>query len=130
MKQEPVNADVLSAMLTLAGAYDHLAAAQWLRQRGAEWPTVLHFNGTDWSGDTLEWARAEGCDSPLINDEDITVVKVCCAYLYIFSMHKYTLQLLQSILPYFDDLHVKYILRTRCCTTAHTRVSARCIDTC
>eukprot|EP00953_Heterococcus_sp_UTEX-ZZ885_P029242 15541-Heterococcus_DN1.PRE.1 len=25
--------DVLSAMLTLAGAYDHLAAAQWLRQR-------------------------------------------------------------------------------------------------
>eukprot|EP00953_Heterococcus_sp_UTEX-ZZ885_P029246 15543-Heterococcus_DN1.PRE.1 len=57
--------DVLSAMLTLAGAYDHLAAAQWLRQRGSEWPPVLHFDGTDWSGDVLEWARAEGCDSPL-----------------------------------------------------------------
>jgi hypothetical protein len=49
IQQESVGADVLSAMLTLAGAYDNLAAAQWLRQRGTEWPPVLHFDGTDWS---------------------------------------------------------------------------------
>jgi hypothetical protein len=64
-QQEPVAAYVLLAMLLVAGAHGHLEAAKWLRQRGAEWPRVLHFDGESWSGDVLEWARAEGCDSPL-----------------------------------------------------------------
>jgi hypothetical protein len=55
--------------LNRAGARGHMRAAQWLRQRGAEWPAVL----TDyeelfeevWDGESLAWARAEGCTSPL-----------------------------------------------------------------
>jgi hypothetical protein len=54
----------LRMMLNVAGARNKLAAAQWLRQQGVEWPTVLRY-GKQWSGDTLEWARAEGCTSPL-----------------------------------------------------------------
>jgi hypothetical protein len=66
LQQDDASAAVLSKMLNAAGASSYLAAAQWLRfQRGAAWPQVLRFNGTSWSGDTLEWARAEGCDSPL-----------------------------------------------------------------
>jgi hypothetical protein len=65
IQQEPVAAPLLLAMLKVAGAYDHLAAAQWLRQRGAAWPSALRCGGKDWSGDVLEWATAEGCDSPL-----------------------------------------------------------------
>jgi hypothetical protein len=56
---------ILTAMLNNAGGYTHLAAARWLRQRGAEWPALLLFNvGYDvWSGESLAWARAEGCTS-------------------------------------------------------------------
>eukprot|EP00953_Heterococcus_sp_UTEX-ZZ885_P001122 1117-Heterococcus_DN1.PRE.4 len=42
-----------------------LTTAKWLRQHGAEWPTVLKDNGKIWSGETLSWARAEKCASPL-----------------------------------------------------------------
>jgi hypothetical protein len=63
----------LSVMLNAAGGHGKLAAAKWLRQRGAEWPGVLRFSfhhddgeGTvfEWTHDLLEWARAEGCTSP------------------------------------------------------------------
>jgi hypothetical protein len=50
-----------SRLLSVAGAADQLAAAQWLRQRGANWPAVLCHNDKPWTGATLEWARAEGC---------------------------------------------------------------------
>jgi hypothetical protein len=57
-------------MLNIAGAYQQLAAAQWCRQRGAAWPEVLQWYDKEqddqvWTGATLEWARAEGCTSPL-----------------------------------------------------------------
>jgi hypothetical protein len=62
------DAELLKAMLNVAGAYNKLAAAQWLRQQGAEWPPVLLYRcyNTDlrWQGDTLQWAREEGCDPP------------------------------------------------------------------
>jgi hypothetical protein len=64
------SAEVLSSMLNAAGANDHLATAQWLRQQGAEWPSALLFTSVcgwdwvEWSGETLAWARAEGCTSP------------------------------------------------------------------
>jgi hypothetical protein len=64
--EESVPSYVLSDMLNAAGSKGHLAAVQWLRQQhGAEWPRALCHLGVQWSGNTLEWARAEGCDSPL-----------------------------------------------------------------
>jgi hypothetical protein len=36
-----LGADTLTAMLNVAGASEQLAAAQWCRQRGAEWPARL-----------------------------------------------------------------------------------------
>jgi hypothetical protein len=35
-----------------------------LKQRGAEWPVALHFNGRPWQGEVLTSARAEGCTAP------------------------------------------------------------------
>jgi hypothetical protein len=58
------NAEMLRDMLNAAGAHNELAAAQWLRQRGAAWPAVLYDDMMPWSGDALLWARAEGCTSP------------------------------------------------------------------
>jgi hypothetical protein len=57
-------------MLLYAGAHGHLAAAEWLREQGAEWPTTLGIyddarEKVNWSGDVLEWARDEGCTSLL-----------------------------------------------------------------
>jgi hypothetical protein len=65
LQQEPVPAIELSMMLNRAGAHDQLAVAQWLRQRGAQWPPALCSCDQSWSDDMIEWARAEGCDSPL-----------------------------------------------------------------
>eukprot|EP00953_Heterococcus_sp_UTEX-ZZ885_P031708 16610-Heterococcus_DN1.PRE.12 len=56
----------LREMLSAAGANEQLAAAQWLRQQGAEWPAVLRMDGTSWQKDVLKWARAAGCTSPTI----------------------------------------------------------------
>eukprot|EP00953_Heterococcus_sp_UTEX-ZZ885_P039249 20122-Heterococcus_DN1.PRE.1 len=66
MQQEGTmaTAKVLTCMLNIAGAYNKLEVAQWLRQQGADWPAVLRVHGTVWLGDTLAWARAEGCTSP------------------------------------------------------------------
>jgi hypothetical protein len=57
-------AAMLTEMLSIAGACNRLAAAKWLRQKGAEWPAALQWHMRLWSGDTLIWARAEGCSSP------------------------------------------------------------------
>jgi hypothetical protein len=55
------SAALLTQMLKATGEYEQqLAAAQWLRQQGAEWPAVLQ----GWCGEMLAWARAEGCTSP------------------------------------------------------------------
>jgi hypothetical protein len=56
-------------VLNAAGAHGDLATAKRSKRRGAEWPHVLQDKVQDtmtsWSGDTLDWAIAEGCDSPL-----------------------------------------------------------------
>eukprot|EP00953_Heterococcus_sp_UTEX-ZZ885_P033054 17219-Heterococcus_DN1.PRE.2 len=59
------SAATLTLALNYAGAGNtNLAAAQWMRQQGAEWPAVLcsehEANPVPWRDDTLEWARAEG----------------------------------------------------------------------
>eukprot|EP00953_Heterococcus_sp_UTEX-ZZ885_P027490 14743-Heterococcus_DN1.PRE.8 len=59
------SADQLRNLLNIAGAHSFLAVCQWLRQRGATWPDVLQHTHKRWTGDTLAWARAEGCDSPV-----------------------------------------------------------------
>jgi hypothetical protein len=56
---------LLSDVLQVAGLHGQLAAAQWVRQRGAEWPPVLQDDGRTWQGEVLAWARAEGCTSPI-----------------------------------------------------------------
>jgi hypothetical protein len=58
---------VLTDTLNAAGAHNKLAVALWLRQRGAEWPDVLNSPLVDmpWHGETLAWARADGCTSPI-----------------------------------------------------------------
>eukprot|EP00953_Heterococcus_sp_UTEX-ZZ885_P030851 16258-Heterococcus_DN1.PRE.1 len=69
---------LLSDVLQVAGLHGQLAAAQWVRQRGAEWPPMLQDDGRTWQGEVLAWARAEGCTSPIAapfeedDDED------CC----------------------------------------------------
>jgi hypothetical protein len=64
---------LLTDMLNAAGAHNKLEAAQWARERGAEWPERLHYEGTsyaDWCSATLDWARAEGCTAPLVYADD------------------------------------------------------------
>jgi hypothetical protein len=64
-----VQTALLSKMLAAAGSKNHLAAAQWLRAQGAAWPAILQHRLGDvqqqWQGVALDWARAEGCTSPV-----------------------------------------------------------------
>jgi hypothetical protein len=65
---EVLDAVLLTKALNRAGAFGQLRAAQWLRQHGAQWPTVLSYGHIpsvrQWSGGSLAWARAEGCVAP------------------------------------------------------------------
>jgi Ankyrin repeats (many copies) len=57
----------LTKMLCWAGANNHLQAAKWLRDQGAEWPAQLSCGFFfQWTGDVLTWARDEGCTSPTL----------------------------------------------------------------
>jgi hypothetical protein len=61
-QQGVLTAAAVTHMLLLAGVYNQLTAAQWLRQQaGAEWPPVLQWRQRSWQGAVLVWARAEGC---------------------------------------------------------------------
>jgi hypothetical protein len=48
---------MLTDMLHVAGRYNKLAAAQWLRGAGAEWPTAVALRS--WRGEAHAWAAAE-----------------------------------------------------------------------
>jgi hypothetical protein len=63
---------MLTQMLQIAGAYNQLAAAQWLRAQGAEWPAKLRWH-QDWPPAAVAWARAEGCTTP--TDDDFVEVE-------------------------------------------------------
>jgi hypothetical protein len=58
----------LTALLNLAGKTEQLAVAKWLRQQGAEWPTVLGNTTRNWKGKLLQWARRQVCTSELPAD--------------------------------------------------------------
>jgi hypothetical protein len=56
----------LTMMLATAGARKRLGIAKFLREHGAEWPAVLVTStGLAWSDELVQWARSEGCTSPL-----------------------------------------------------------------
>jgi hypothetical protein len=56
----------LSETLCHVGCDDNLAAVQWLRSLGAPWPAALHNEmGEVWHGESLAWARANGCTAML-----------------------------------------------------------------
>jgi hypothetical protein len=55
---------LLTQMLNTAGAFRHLAAVQWLRQQGAQWPPVLRLCDKRWGRDVITWARQQGCTAP------------------------------------------------------------------
>jgi hypothetical protein len=57
----------LSATLKQTGLQaDCLTALKLLRQHGAAWPDTLYYleGRMRWSGESLAWARAEGCTAP------------------------------------------------------------------
>jgi hypothetical protein len=56
--------ELLTLMPNTAGAFRHLAAVQWLRQQGAQWPLVLRVCDKRWGRDVITWARQEGCTAP------------------------------------------------------------------
>jgi hypothetical protein len=60
----------LTSLLNVAGINEHLAVAKWLRQQGAEWPTVLGDTTEKWQGKALQWARRQGCTSDLPADSE------------------------------------------------------------
>jgi hypothetical protein len=51
---------LLTSMLNVAAVHNKLAAAQWLRQQGAEWPAAMRAH----SAEVLAWATAEGYQLP------------------------------------------------------------------
>jgi hypothetical protein len=56
--------ELLTEALRYAGAANKLPVAQWLIEQAAVWPDVLQDrHGTPWYGETLAWARAQGCDA-------------------------------------------------------------------
>jgi hypothetical protein len=71
---EVLDAELLTDALYKAGSGNELQVAQWLRQRGAEWPAVLYHSKYDkWSSELLAWARSEGCTAPIAAaaDDDV-----------------------------------------------------------
>jgi hypothetical protein len=71
--REVMAADQWTELLNIAGAREHLDVAKWLKSKGTEWPTVLKYDGYEWFGTILQWARGEGCNAPtkLNNDDDV-----------------------------------------------------------
>jgi hypothetical protein len=67
------DAGAMTEALKCAGTYNRLQAAQLIRQHGAAWPAVLGYSKhgapmahtQQWHGETLAWARAQGCTAPL-----------------------------------------------------------------
>jgi hypothetical protein len=53
----------LTEMLQVAGAYNNVAAAKWLRAQGAAWPAETVYNNLTWKSApaVYAWAIQEGC---------------------------------------------------------------------
>jgi hypothetical protein len=56
----------LTELLRRAGMFKRQPIAEMLRQYGAEWPAELRCYGNEcWHADMVQWARDEGCTSPV-----------------------------------------------------------------
>jgi hypothetical protein len=55
----------LTEMLGRAGILKRPSVAKVLRQHGAEWLAELKCHGGPWHADMVQWARDEGCTSPV-----------------------------------------------------------------
>jgi hypothetical protein len=55
---------ILNDFLGRAATSDNIPVAEWLRQRGAEWPQVLVYNDKKWCSSMIAWARKRGRTSP------------------------------------------------------------------
>jgi hypothetical protein len=65
---EVLDAELLTELLNDAGKFGQLPVVQWLRQHGAAWPTALGSGQRccyQWGGESLAWARAQGCTAPI-----------------------------------------------------------------
>jgi hypothetical protein len=65
--QPAASAAQLTEMLNAAGFLSNFAAAQWLRQQGAEWPKQLRFGSFIWGMDNVQCARDQGCTSRILS---------------------------------------------------------------
>jgi hypothetical protein len=66
VEQECVSTELLTNMMRAAGADSKLVAVKWLREQGTDWPAILQYSGRSWCGDTLLWARQQGCTSKTV----------------------------------------------------------------
>jgi hypothetical protein len=65
----PDEDECLTETLCHVGCDNNLPAVQWLRRLGAPWPAELQNEMGVWHGETLVWARANGCTAPLYGSE-------------------------------------------------------------
>jgi hypothetical protein len=55
---------VLVNVARLTSALNYAGSQNKPKEEGAQWPAVLCCSGVRWSGESLAWARAEGCTAP------------------------------------------------------------------
>jgi hypothetical protein len=67
MKREGIRwtTEELTDMLQQVGTMGSLATAKWLRNEGAEWPSLLKYGDMNWVEHIINWAKEAGCVSPL-----------------------------------------------------------------
>jgi hypothetical protein len=57
----PLPLPLVAGLVLAAGGL--LETAKWLRNEGAEWPTVLKYGDMHWLMNIVRWARQSGCTS-------------------------------------------------------------------
>jgi hypothetical protein len=62
MKSEGVHwtTEELTDMLQQVGTIGSLETSKWLRNEGAEWPTILKYGDLQWVNKTVKWAKEAG----------------------------------------------------------------------
>jgi hypothetical protein len=117
---------VLTRLLDIAGQHGNLAAAQWLRAQGAEWPTAFvrcdwqqigYYKTSYWQLNTMQWARANGCPWGAWSGDTCKLVCVHERYSFSFNVHK--MQQLR------DAMVWAHAAGCPCNDTLHRRVTER-----
>eukprot|EP00953_Heterococcus_sp_UTEX-ZZ885_P015932 8975-Heterococcus_DN1.PRE.1 len=53
----------LTDMLQEVGTKGSLETAKWLRNEGADWPSILKYGDMNWVEDIINWAKEAGCSN-------------------------------------------------------------------